>query len=188
MLNLHHLPNQRPNEKLITVLRRHWFALLTIVGAFVILTVIPLLLGTYFWDTFSIWIKQPFLGPVLVIILSMYFLSIWLFAFLEFTNYYLDMWVITNERVINIEQEGLFKRTTSELDLASVQDATSEIRGFLQTMFSYGNVFVQTAGEKGRFHFKNIPHPERIQEVVMRLVQDDKQRVTKEPTSQKPTA
>jgi hypothetical protein len=98
------------------------------------------------------------------------------------------MWVITNERIINIEQEGLFKRTTSELDLASVQDATSEVRGFLQTMFSYGNVFVQTAGEKGRFHFKNIPYPERIQEVVMRLVQEDKQRVVKQPATEKPTA
>lgn len=188
MLNPKHLPNQRLNEKLIMVLRRHWFALLTIGSAFVILTVIPLALGIYFWDVISVWNRQPFLGPTLAVVTSMYFLSVWLFASIEFTDYYLDMWVITNERVINIEQHGLFKRTTSELDLASVQDATSEVRGFLQTMFSYGNVFVQTAGEKGRFHFKNIPHPERIQEVVMRLVQDDKQRVVKHPAPQKPTA
>ena len=187
MLHLHHLPNQRPDEKLISVLRRHWFALLTIAGAFFLLTIIPLFLGIYFWDIFSVWSRQPFLGPILVVTISIYFLSIWLFAFLEFTDYYLDMWVITSERVINIEQEGLFKRTTSELDLASVQDATAETRGFLQTTFSYGNVFVQTAGEKSRFHFKNIPHPERVQEIVMRLVQEDKQRVTKQPATQKPT-
>ena len=76
MLNLHHLPNQRPNEQLISVLRRHWIALLTIVGSFIILTIIPISLGIYFWDEFSTWSQQPFLGPVIVVAISMYFLSI----------------------------------------------------------------------------------------------------------------
>ena len=53
------------------------------------------------------------------------------FAFIEFTDYYLDTWIVTTERIISIEQKGLFERTASELDLISVQDATAEVHGFL---------------------------------------------------------
>lgn len=176
-MNLHHLPNQRPNEHVVLFLRRHWFSLLRIGCAFALLTILPISLLWYFWDSVSTWLQDPFLGPLLAMIGCMYFLSIWLFVFLEFTDYYLDTWIITNERVLNIEQEGLFKRTSSELDLASVQDATAETRGFFETMFSYGNLFVQTAGEKERFHFKSIGRPEHVKEILMKHVQDDKQRV-----------
>ena len=176
MMNLHQLPNQRPHEQVVLFLRRQWFAILTIVTAFFILTGIPLLGVWYFWDTVQTWLEHPVIGPFLVILGSIYFLSIWLFAFLEFTDYYLDTWIITNERIISIEQNGLFNRTASELDLSSIQDTTAEIRGILQTIFTYGNVFVQTAGEKSRFHFKNIDNPEEVKQVINRLVQEKRAR------------
>lgn len=177
MFRLDHLPNQRPDEHVVLFLRRHWIAVLAIVIAFLFLIGLPLLIGSYFWPTVERWLEHPFFGPLIVIFGSIYFLSIWLFAFLEFTDYYLDTWIVTNERIINIEQEGLFHRTASELDLAAVQDTTAEIRGITQTLLGYGNVFVQTAGERGRFHFKNISDPERVKELVTKLVEEDKQRI-----------
>lgn len=178
MMRLDHLPNQRDNEHVILFLRRHWFSLLAIVAAFCLLVGVPLLAGWYFWETVERWLVHPVIGSLLVVLGSIYFLSIWLFAFLEFTDYYLDTWIITNERIINIEQEGLFNRTASELDLAAVQDTTAEIHGILQTLFTYGQVYVQTAGEKGRFHFKNINDPEHVKELVTRLVEEDKRRIS----------
>lgn len=177
-MRLDRLPNQRPNEHVVLFLRRHWFALLAIGFAFILLTGIPLLIGWYFQETVQIWVAHAIIGPLFVILGSMYFLSIWLFAFLEFTDYYLDTWIITNERIINIEQEGLFNRTASELDLAAVQDTTAEIRGILQTIFTYGQVYIQTAGSKGRFHFKNIDNPEHVKELITQLVEEDKRRLS----------
>lgn len=178
MMRLDHLPNQRDNEKVVIFMRRHWFAILTIVIAFTLLTAIPLGIGFFFRDTLSLWMQNETIGAIITILASMYFLAVWLLAFIEFTDYYLDTWIVTNERIISIEQEGLFFRTASELDLAAVQDTTAEIRGFLQTVFTYGNVYVQTAGEKGRFHFKNIDNPEHVKEIVTRLVEDDKRRLS----------
>lgn len=177
MFHLNQLPNQRENEEVVLFLRRHWFAILIIVVSFIVLTGIPILLGWFFFDTIESWLAHQVIGPIFVVLSSIYFLSIWLVAFIEFTDYYLDTWIITNERIINIEQEGLFHRTASELDLAAVQDATAEIHGFLQTIFSFGNVFVQTAGEKGRFHFKNIDNPEHVKEVIAKLVEEDKKKI-----------
>lgn len=177
MMRLDHLPNQRPNEKVVLFLRRHWFAILAIIFAFLILITIPTFLILFFWDTVETWLNHSLLGPLFVVVSSIYFLSVWLFAFLEFTDYYLDTWIVTNERIINIEQEGLFNRTASELDLASIQDTTAEIHGILQTVFTYGQVYVQTAGEKGRFHFKNINNPEEVKEIITKLVEEDKKRL-----------
>lgn len=178
MMHLDQLPNQRPEEHVVLFLRRHWVALLGIATAFTLLTGLPIAIALYFESTLTQWLQQPVAGALLVIITSMYFLSVWLFAFLEFTDYYLDTWIITNERIINIEQEGLFHRTASELDLAAVQDTTAEIRGIWQTVLTFGQVFIQTAGSKGRFHFKNIDNPEHVKELITRLVEDDKRRLS----------
>ncbi|MBI2475608.1 PH domain-containing protein [Candidatus Uhrbacteria bacterium] len=177
MYDLKKLPNQRENEKVILFLRRQWFSILIIIVAFVLLSGVPLLIAWYFWDIVNTWLFDTTFGPIITIVGSMYFLLVWLSTFIEFTDYYLDTWIVTNERIINVEQEGLFHRTASELDLAAVQDTTAEIRGFMQTVFNYGNVFVQTAAEKERFHFININNPEHVKEIVTQLVEDDKKRL-----------
>ncbi len=177
MFHLDHLPNQRQNEHVILFLRRHWITVLGIVCVACLLVIIPIGIGYFFQSTLKTWLSDPLIGPLMSIIAIIYLLSTWLFAFLAFTDYYLDTWIVTNERIINIEQEGLFHRTASELDLAAVQDATAEIRGMSQTLLGYGNVFIQTAGEQGRFHFKNISHPEHVKELVTQLVEEDKQRI-----------
>lgn len=177
-MNIDHLPNQRENEHIVLFLRRQWFTLLRIVVAFLILTIFPIVLAFYFWDTLSVWIDGPFLGPVIVVGASLFYLCTWLFAFVEFTDYYLDIWIVTTERIINIEQKGLFNRTAAELDLVSVQDATAEVRGFLETIFEFGDVLIETAGEVERFHFINVNHPEKIKETVMKLTLEAKERLS----------
>jgi hypothetical protein len=61
-----------------------------------------------------------------------------------------------------------------------VQDVTSEVAGMLHTFRDDGNVVVQTAGERTRFIFKDVPRPERIKESIVRFVNEDKQRHEKE--------
>lgn len=174
MLSLDHIPNKRPNEKIVLFLRRHWFAVASLVVSFVLLTTIPIALGIYFQTFLFTWLDEPFIGVLMSVFLSMYFLTVWLVTANGFTDFYLDTWIVTNKRVINIEQIGLFKRIASELDLTTVQDVTSTTNGFIETVFQFGNVQIQTAGEKGHFHFKNVPHPERVKEIIMQLVQEDK--------------
>jgi membrane protein YdbS with pleckstrin-like domain len=174
MLSLDHIPNRRQDEKIVLFLRRHWFAVLSLVVSFTLLTVIPIGLALYFWDTFSTWLREPFFGVGLSVVISIYFLCVWLVTATGFTDYYLDTWIVTNERIINIEQHGLFQRTASELSLTTVQDVTAEISGVLETVFKYGNVEIQTAGEKKRFEFRHVPHPERVKESIMQLVQESK--------------
>ncbi|MCX6714210.1 MAG: PH domain-containing protein [Candidatus Uhrbacteria bacterium] len=185
MLSPDHIPNKRNNEKIVLFLRRHWFAVLSLVVSFILLTVIPIGLAIYFWDTLSLWLAEPFFGVLLSVLISMYFLGVWLVTATGFTDYYLDTWIVTNERIINIEQQGLFQRVASELDLTTVQDVTAEISGVLETLFQFGDVEIQTAGEREHFEFRHVPHPEHVKEVIMQLVQADKRALA---TGQTPPA
>lgn len=97
--------------------------------------------------------------PIGILFISTFYLFIWLFGLTTFLDYFLDVWIVTDRRIIDIEQKALFSRTTAELELRRVQDVTAEVEGFAATFLDYGNVYIQTAAEKERFIFKQIPHP-----------------------------
>ncbi len=188
MFDLSQLPNQRPDEHIVIFLRRYWLTLANLVGAGLLLTLLPAGLAWYFWETVSGWYADPVVGPILAVLTCMYLASVWLFAFMEFTDWYLDTWIVTNERIINVEQHGLFSRTASELHLLNIQDVTSEVHGLLRTFLKFGNVYIQTAAERERFNFKDVHQPERLREQILKLVDDDRQRHGNEPQPKTPSA
>lgn len=179
MLSLYRLPNQLPDEKIIKVLRRDLVVLfkktLLFLFLFGVLFAFALFVTTVFPS-----ILQHELFPLLVILSSAYLLFIWLFFFFSFIDYYLDIWIITNERIINVEQKGFFSRTISEQRLFRVQDVTSEVNGFAPTFFKYGNVYIQTAAEKERFSFEQVPDPNGVRDTIIKLAEQERIRMNKE--------
>lgn len=144
----------------------------------VLLLAVLLLVGAgLFWLLTRIFppiLTHPLGFPALVLAGSIYFLSVWLFSFTHFVDYWLDLWIVTNDRIVNIEQQGLFARTISELDLFRIQDVTSEVKGFFPTMFNYGNVYIQTAAAHPRFTFEQVPNPHEIRKAILDLAEEDR--------------
>lgn len=173
-MHLIHVIKQKGYEHIVYVLRRHGFILFRELLAYIILFLLPV--GFYFGigALFPNLLVGNLSYPLLVLAGSVYYLSVWLFFFTTILDYYLDTWVVSNDRVINIEQQGLFARTISELDLYKIQDVTSEVKGIFPTMFNYGNVYVQTAGEKERFIFGQVPKPHDVRKKIIDLVEEDR--------------
>ncbi len=174
MLSKYNLPGKLAGEKTIEVIRRDVFILFKKIVFFVVLIILPII-----FFQLMIYIYPGLLGglvsyPLVVLLISSYYLFIWLFFFFSFIDYYLDVWIITNERIIDIRQLGFFARTISEQRLYRVQDVTSEVHGFFPTIFKYGDVFVQTAGFKERFFFQDIPNSERVRDVIIKLAERSK--------------
>lgn len=163
MFSLINFPNQQPGEKIVVFLRRHIFVFFCSFLFYVLLIILPIIIYVLFKmyvpEILDAIRARPILYPFSVMVISIYFLSTWLFLFYSFLDYYLDVWIVTNKRIINIEQKGLFSRTIAEQRLFRVQDVTSEVKGIIPTILNYGNVFIQTAGSKERFVFKQVPFP-----------------------------
>lgn len=181
-LELFDLVKLRPGEKNIFFLRRHVIVFLGELIYIVVLALLPLGINVMFTDIWPSVFTGSMSRPIIILAASAYYLVIWLFFIAYFVDYYLDAWVITTERILNVEQNGLFSRTVSELDLARVQDVTSEVTGIIPSIFHYGFIYVQTAGETERFIFEQVPHPHEIRKRILDLVESDQIRRQRQTT------
>jgi signal transduction histidine kinase len=183
MFDVYRLPNKLPGEKIVKVLRRDLLILIKKIFFFLVLAAV---FFAFFFSAVVIFpaIMETDFFPAIVLASSAYLLFIWLFFFFSFIDYYLDIWIITNERIINVEQQGFFSRIISEQRLFRVQDVTSEVVGFMPTFFKYGNVYVQTAAEKDRFAFEQVPDPNGVRDTIIKLAELERVKMNKELVAQ----
>jgi len=164
----YHFPGQHKDEEIIFLLRRHPIVLLgkiLVISFFLFILIVFWIKGAEYLPVFF---EEPYLNfSIFVSLLSLLF--IWLYAFIVWVDYYLDLWILTNERLLDIEQKGLFYRVISELRLNRIQDITSEVRGFVPTFFHFGDISIQTAAEQGRFKLNQIPHPVEVRRTIIKF-------------------
>lgn len=132
------------------------------------------LLGPFFFYIIKISMNlaDPLTLNFSLLLLFLYFLAIWQILFLTLADYYLDTWIITDHRVLDIQQLGLFRRDVSELRLSKIQDVNVKVKGLFPTFFNYGDVIIQTAGAVPEFKFKQIPNPYKVKDKILHLFDD----------------
>ena len=170
MICLDKLPNSQPQEKVQIFLRRHWIDLLRIFFFSFLMLLVPVAIFALAQIGEVNLFAHPFWGPASMLMLIGYLFIVFSITLTEITDYWLDVWIVTNERVMNAEQHGLFNRLVSEVHLEQIQDITSETKGFAETFLTYGDVYVQTAGERERFRFKNVDNPDDVKITISELV------------------
>lgn len=161
-------------EKLLYKIRRH--PITFIPGTLLIFVILVLPIGLYWLlaSNFEMWMSGPAGFPITILFGSIYYLFSVLYFYTYFIDFYLDMMIVTNDRIIDIDQIGLFGRTIAEVDLYQIQDATSEVRGIFATMFNYGNLIIQTAGAIPKFTLHNISRPHYYRQMILDLVEEDR--------------
>lgn len=165
---------QKSYEKIIYTLRRHWFTFLPKISLFLLLLLSPLALYYIISTLFPNLLAEERIYTVAILAASAYYLTIYLLFLTQFIDYYLDIWIVTNDRIVDIEQFGLFSRTISELDLFRIQDVTTDVHGVFPTLLGYGNVSVKTASQNIDIVFYNVPDPNLIRHELLKLADADR--------------
>ena len=179
-MSVHQLFTPHTGEKLEFSLRRHPIVFLGPIAMFVVMAGIPYAADAVIFGDAPLVLSHPFLDIGLKLFLSIYYLSVWIFFFSQFTDYYLDINIVTNDRILDINQKGLFGRAVSELDLTRVQDVHSEIKGIIPTLLNYGKVEVQTAANEENFVFHQVPDPHKVRQRILELAALDRKREARE--------
>jgi hypothetical protein len=166
----------KPEEKIIIILRRYWLIILIQLLKIMVLFILPFLawLAIFtFLDTQNpLFISLFWLGS------AFWWLIMWVLLFLVWIDYYLDIWIITNQRIIDVRQKRLFKREVAELTFLRIQDLTIKIRGVLRTFLNFGTLEIRTAGtfesaqENNIFILEDIHKPSEVQNILSQLHQD----------------
>ncbi len=159
-----HLPfPMQEGERLIELCHRHWwflwprtllwagFGLIPVIAVAWVFSAIGLLdnVGAVFWPVAAIWLL--FWGARLL---------------LNWYQYSRDIWVITDQRIVDSTQPTPFRHHLSTADLVNVQDLTVEKNGVIASVLNFGDVICQTAAGGQQFRISGIPNPADVQLLI----------------------
>jgi len=169
-------PGQRENETIELILRRHRIILISYLVYLFMIAIMPIIFyALVVPNLLPAFYEYPY-DRIFVLLCLIFYGLIWIVSFIIWTDYYLDLWIVTDQRLIEIEQVGFFSRVVSELDLKRIQDITSEVKGMAQSMFGFGDVHIQTASEQTKFNLTSIPHPVDTRRAIVDLYEAARER------------
>jgi len=156
--------NQEKDETVILFLRQHLITLVPWIGIGVLLFVTPTILFPLLLKLISSSIQIP-VGYVIVGTIFWYVGSIGL-VFSKFLYWFFNIFIVTDERIIDIDFINLLYKDVAETQLSRVQDISYQTRGIFATMFDFGDVTIQTAGEVPNFAFEVVPKPSQVVDII----------------------
>lgn len=155
-------------EVVLLFLRRHFVTNVPWIVQGILLILLPIFIG----------IIINFLGISAIVIppnlslfsLLFYYLLVFEFFFLHFLNWFYNISLVTNQRIIDIDFRVLHSKHVAATKIVQIEDVSLNEVGIIRSVFDYGDVRVQTAGTAVFFEFLAVPHPEKIVDLIGDLI------------------
>jgi uncharacterized membrane protein YdbT with pleckstrin-like domain len=144
---------------------KHWIVLLrrTIVPGLLLLA----LPGVFAFLTSADLVPVDF---ITLFVVTFLWLIVLLWFVWQYQDWHNDEYLVTPDRLIDIERIPFVFEDKKEASLSQVQDVRYEIPSLEARILGWGNVYIETAGQARNFDFLYVPHPRAVQEEVMRRV------------------
>ncbi|NLD46025.1 MAG: PH domain-containing protein [Clostridiaceae bacterium] len=159
--------SQDDGEDVYILLRQHWAVnlpslikvLLGIIFPFIVIFIISVLPG------------EGELFPVSYIICAWiaWYIILLTYSILKFLSWYFNAYIITSDRIVDLDFYGLLSHKISSASLLNIEDVSSGHFGLWQNLFDFGTVRIQTAAETAEFRFDNVPKPGYVKDKIMDL-------------------
>lgn len=164
---------QQADEHVILFLRQH----LIINVPWVIIAILLLIAPTILFPMILVNLKLPFVIPIayIIVLTLFWYLATVGFILMSFLRWFFNIYIVTNERVVDIDFIHLLYKEFSEARLEKVQDLSYKTGGIFAAFFNFGDVAIQTAGELPNFEFDAVPRPERVIATISELVENVKE-------------
>lgn len=165
-----------PNEHLHMIVRKHWIILWEVLG--LILIIVCLGVGVYTLGRLgnipSIFTYTTIIGVTMV----------WLeYTFVRWINDELDVLILTNRRIITLDQVKFLDRKLSQTTIDNVQEVNSSTSWLLGNIFEYGNLMIRTASdtsnENSDFHLTQVPYPIETSRKIHSFIDENRHELDK---------
>jgi hypothetical protein len=153
---------QEVRERIILLLRQHWLTQLKWILTALVMMLLPGLLRVIplldFLNT---------RGQTVALII--WYLLIIAFIYEQFISWYFHVFIVTDERIIDINFVNLIYKEISEAKIDNIEDVTYKQGGVMRAFFNFGDVACQTAAEQRQFVMENVPRPDRVVKILNEL-------------------
>ncbi len=85
-------------------------------------------------------------------------------------SWFYSVFIVTDQRLIQITQKGLFHRSVVDLSLSQIQMVNYEVAGIQQTLLGFGTIMMQTY--VGDLVIHDIHHPAKIQKKILNVLRE----------------
>jgi len=164
-INVPKLPfDLQQDETILLYAKRHWAFLtwrLVKIGLVAIVPVVALLVLAAM--TFGL---DGDAGKIVIGLSVLWLLVGAARGYLAWYQYQHDIWVVSDQRVIDSLKHHWFHHQMASADLDDVEDISIRREGVVATMFNYGDLQLQTAGERPNFVLSGIPNPSTVLALV----------------------
>lgn len=96
--------------------------------------------------------------------------------------WYFSVFIVTDQRLIQITQKGLFHRSVVDMGLGQIQMVNYQIVGLEETLLGFGTIMMQTL--VGDLVIHDIHHPGHIQKKILQILRDQGIKTTSSVTTQ----
>jgi len=129
--------------------------------------ILPVMVGLFFvfCAAFLMFylLEQGSWGPVVFAML----LTIGLFVLLRtYILWRKNVFYITTHRIIDVEQQGFFHRTVSDVNYEKIEDVSGNMKGIMRTIFRFGMLTIHTSNEKVKIVLPAIKRPLQVQQYI----------------------
>jgi hypothetical protein len=151
-------------EQVLAFVRRHWlYFSLRMAGTVVAglggtLLAVAAVAMTFGFDGWP--------GRIAALVIAAWALTWLVRGYFTWYRYQNDIWVVTNQRLVDSLKRHWFHHQMASTDLVDVEDLRVERHGLLETLFDFGDVQCQTAGVVQNFVLSGVPKPARLLAVV----------------------
>ncbi len=155
------------DEKLLAVIKRHPFGIVKLYAV--------VLLG-FVAAGGLLWMILPSMLPRdeneaaygIIAILAVTLMGLMVFIlFVATIIYFRSKLVVTDKTITQTIQNGLFSRKVSQLAVTNIEDVTALKNGLFPTIFNYGRLMIETAGEQVNFHFEYCPNADHYAKLIL---------------------
>ncbi|MCD8484894.1 PH domain-containing protein [Candidatus Woesebacteria bacterium] len=164
--------SQHEHEEILLVLRQHPVVNVVWVTITIILMLAPFLL----FPMIPLQVILP--GVYMFFLMVAWYLFVTAYVIESFLGWYFNIYIITDERIIDIDFYSLIYKSVSEAKIEKIEDVTSTTAGFFGAFFNYGNIAIQTAAEKREFEFARVPQPAKITKFLNELmIEEEREKI-----------
>lgn len=148
------------DEKILYVIHKHWIEIFKPVLE---LTFVGFLLP---WTLYLMGFNKPLFFWIAVVWTTLAAIR----YFYILTDWYADAWILTSMDVIHVEWSGIFHNSAARTNYQDIEGAEYEIKGFLATIFNFGELTIKIASGNVTIH--NCSNPKKA-EMKIAEVQDE---------------
>ncbi len=160
---------QEDQEKIILFMRQHPIKTVGWIFASLVLVFTPVIFMPVLLR-FNVLLQLP--PGYYVILPILWYLGTFGFTFSNFLYWYYNVYIVTNERIIDVDWYNLLFKQVASAKLEKIQDVKYKQGGILDSFFNFGNVFIQTAGTEPNFEFESIPKPDQVVKLIEEVLED----------------